>query len=375
MHLNQLFPPPDLAAAIESGHVTQKQHPDLPLSIYTYSRICQYDNIWTPVTMTCRGLIVDNLTDRIVAYPFPKIFVADMHERGFKFAPPLPPEPFEIFEKLDGSLIIVFWYDGRWHAASKGSFISEQAQWAQKWIDSRDTSRLLPGLTYLAEAIYPSNRIVVDYGSREELVLLAVYRPSEGTEASIGPDHSEQWAPIGRTARYWGMKDDISELVERAAVDVTMTGDTAGGQEEEGYVIRFLSGRRAKIKLASYLTLHKLFTGTNERTVWEALATGHDPAVLFDQVPDEFADWVRNVATALREQHTRIVDDAVNAYDFVMSTLPSNPDRKTFALAATQHANKSALFMIHDGDDAKVRDWAWKQIRPRGDQPFKTDEE
>ena len=374
MHLNDLIPADDLAAALDAGHVTRKEHPRLPLAIYTYTRVCQYDNIWTPVTMRCRGLIADTATQEIVALPFPKIFVTGMHGQGHAFAPPLPAEPFDIFEKLDGSLAIVFHYDGRWRAASKGSFISEQAQWAQAWLDTYGTSTLDPTLTYLAEAIYPSNRIVVDYGDREDLVLLAAYRPADGTELPLA-DAAAHWAPIGPAARAWGLHSDITELEKAAANDTTMDARTVGGTAEEGYVIRFASGLRAKVKLSAYLALHKLYTGTNERTVWEVLATGQDPAVLFDQVPDEFATWVRSIAAQLRREHARIIDEATDAYADVMAALPAAPDRKTFALEAVKSPHKSALFLIHDGRDAAVNAWAWKQIKPRGDAAFKTDEE
>lgn len=371
--LDSLIPPDDMTAAIEAGHVTRKTHPTLPLSIFTYTRECQYGHIWTPVTMRCRGLIADDASGEVVAIPFPKIFVTAMHG-AHDFAPPLPAEPFEIFEKADGSLIIAFHYDGRWHAASKGSFISEQAQWAQAVLDDSDLSGLDPALTYLAEAIYPANRIVVDYGQREELMLLAAYRPADGTEeplATVAP----HWKPIGPVVRSWGLRDGLAELEALAAASTTLGGATVGGTEEEGYVIRYASGARAKIKLSAYLTLHKLFTGTNERTIWEVLASGQDPAVLFDQVPDEFADWARNIAEGLRAEHARIVDEATDAYADTIAALPAGPDRKTFALAAVKSPYRSALFLIHDGRDKAVSDWAWKQIKPRGDKPFKNDEE
>lgn len=371
--LDSLIPPDDMTAAIEAGHVTRKTHPTLPLSIFTYTRECQYGHIWTPVTMRCRGLIADDASGEVVAIPFPKIFVTAMHG-AHDFAPPLPAEPFEIFEKADGSLIIVFHYDGRWQAASKGSFISEQAQWAQAVLDDSDLSGLDPALTYLAEAIYPANRIVVDYGQREELMLLAAYRPADGAEealATVAP----HWKPIGPVVRSWGLRDGLAELEALAAASTTLGGATVGGTEEEGYVIRYASGARAKIKLSAYLTLHKLFTGTNERTIWEVLASGQDPAVLFDQVPDEFADWARNIAEGLRTEHARIVDEATNAYADTIAVLPADPDRKTFALAAVKSPYRSALFLIHDDRDKAVSDWAWKQIKPRGDKPFKNDEE
>ncbi|NUQ95356.1 MAG: polynucleotide kinase [Streptomyces sp.] len=371
--LDDLFPADDLTAAIGAGHVTRKAHPTLPLSILTYTRECQYGHIWTPVTMRCRGLIVDDDADIVIALPFPKIFVTAMHG-VHDFAPPLPAEPFEIFEKADGSLIIVFHYNDRWHAASKGSFISEQAQWAQGRLDAADLSGLDPKLTYLAEAIYPANRIVVDYGQREELMLLAAYRPADGTEEPLSAV-APHWKPIGPAVRSWGLSDDLAELEQLAAASATLDRAAADGTDEEGYVIRFTSGQRAKVKLSAYLTLHKLFTGTNERTIWEVLASGQDPAVLFDQVPDEFADWARTIEATLREEHARIVDKAVASYADVMAALPAEPDRKTFALEAVKSPYKSALFLIHDGRDAAVSDWAWKQIKPRGDKPFKTDEE
>lgn len=371
--LDDLFPAADLTAAIDAGHVTRKAHPSLPLSILTYTRECQYGHIWTPVTMRCRGLIVDDDADIVVALPFPKIFVTAMHG-VHDFAPPLPAEPFEIFQKADGSLIIVFHYDNRWHAASKGSFISEQAQWAQARLDAADLSGLDPQLTYLAEAIYPANRIVVDYGQREELMLLAAYRPADGTEEPLSTV-APHWKPIGPVVRSWGLSDDLNELEQLAAASATLDRAAVDGTEEEGYVIRFASGQRAKIKLAAYLTLHKLFTGTNERTIWEVLASGQDPAVLFDQVPDEFADWARTVADQQRAEHKRIVDEALQAYADVIADLPADPDRKTFALKAVKSPLKSALFLLHDSRGQAVSDWAWKQIKPRGDKPFKNDEE
>jgi RNA ligase len=370
--LADLFPPADLAAAIEAGHVTRKQHPDLPLAIYTYTRECQYGHIWTPVTMQCRGLVADD-SGVVVALPFPKIFVTAMHG-VHDFAPTLPNEPFEVFEKLDGSLIILFHYAGSWRAASKGSFISDQAQWAAGFLADRDLTGLDTGLTYLAEAIYPGNRIVVDYGRREELVLLAAYRPTDGTEELLST-LAPQWAPIGRTARTWGLADDVAELEDLAAASTTLDGSVAQGTEEEGYVVRYASGQRAKIKLSSYLTLHKLFTGTNERTIWETLASGQDPAVLFDTAPDEFADWTRQVADGLRTQHADLLADACLAFQEIHAALDAGYSRKEFALEAATYASRSALFLLYDGRHDAADAWAWKQLRPRADQPFKTDED
>ena len=367
LHLYDLMDPDEIQAEIDAGYVTRKRHPKLPLSIYTYTQSCQYSHHWTPVTMQCRGLIVDDQDSRIVALPFPKIFVTAMHG-VHDFAPPLPAEPFEIFEKADGSLAICYHYDGAWRAASKGSFISEQAQWAQAVLDRCDTSGLDPSLTYLAEAIYPGNRIVVDYGTREDLVLLAAFRPSDGTETPLA-EAAGHWAPIGPAVRSWGLRDGVAALEALAEVSTTIDGQTVGGTQEEGYVIRFASGARAKIKLSAYLILHKLYTGTNERTVWETLASGQDPSVLFDTVPDEFADWVRQVAGRLCAQVEKYTAAARADFDAIGPTA----DRKAFAEKAIASEHRAALFRLYDGRD--ISELAWKSVKPRGDTPYKADEE
>lgn len=368
-HLDMLIPPTGLASALRDRHVTRKQHPHLPLSILTYAPICQYENLWNDVTMRCRGLVVDDDSGMIVALPFPKIFVTTMHNHGLAFAPPLPAEPFEVFEKADGSLAIVFNYRGKWYAASKGSFISGQAQWAQAVLDRSDTSRLDPTLTYLAEMIFPGNRIVLDYGTREDLVLLAAFRPADLGEVAL-EEAGRHWEPIGSTVRTWGLSDSVEALEQLVAANNTVDGDHVSGIEAEGYVIRFASGLRAKVKLADYLKIHALFTGTNERTVWEVLASGNDPADLFDQVPDEFRDWAHRVADKMRAQVSDWIAKATAAYQEIGHL----NERKEFALRAVNSPYRAALFRLYEGRD--ITALAWKEVRPRGDaSPYNSGDE
>lgn len=365
--LDDLFAPADLKAEIDAGYVTRKQHPELPLSIYTYTERCQFEPRWNQVTMRCRGLIVDDQDGRIIAWPFPKIFVSSMHG-VHDFAPPLPAEPFEIYEKADGSLAIVYWYAGAWRAASKGSFISDQARWAQDRLDHSDLSLLDPAITYLAEAIYPANRIVLDYGAATSLMLLAAFRPADLSEVPL-VEAAKHWRPIDLVVPSWGLERDLAALEALVAANTTTDGRIVTGTQQEGYVIRFASGQRAKLKLAAYLALHRLYTGTNKRTVWEVLSTGGDPAVLYDTVPDEFANWVGNVVNQLH--------DHVEGYIATARTEFANigyiPDRKAFAAAAVTSDYRAALFRLYDGRG--IDDLAWKSCKPRGDTPYVVDEE
>ena len=106
---------------IEEGLVVKNEHPTLPISIYNYSRKTQYENNWDEITKQCRGLILDN-EGYVIAKGFDKFF--NMEEL---VSEDIPNETFEVFEKLDGSLGILFWYEGKWILSTKGSFFSEQS--------------------------------------------------------------------------------------------------------------------------------------------------------------------------------------------------------------------------------------------------------
>jgi RNA ligase len=365
--LDELFPPADLKAEIEAGYVSRKQHPELPLSLYVYSEKCQFEPHWTAVTMRCRGLIADDETGEIIGWCLPKFFNHNQHDAGSDWAPTLPDEPFEVYDKVDGSLGIVFHYAGAWRVATKGSFVSDQAAWASRYVAKADTSALDPSVTYLAEIVYPENRIVVNYGDRRDLVLLAAFR-ADGTEVPLR-EAAPAWDGIGSVVRTYNWADSFDVLAAMAEESRHLDGTSITGTDAEGWVIRFASGLRVKAKTSDYLHLHRALTCTSERTVWEVLASGQDPAVLYDRVPDEFAVWVGEVVDRLRG----MVDSYIGMAHYEFERIGRLPDRKAFAAAAMQSEHRAALFRLYDGRD--IEDLAWKSCKPRSDTPFVVDEE
>jgi RNA ligase len=71
--LADVLDPAELALAVEKGLVRTQRHPSRPFVMYNYTEACQYTAAWTPVTLACRGLVVD-ADGRIVARPFAKFF-------------------------------------------------------------------------------------------------------------------------------------------------------------------------------------------------------------------------------------------------------------------------------------------------------------
>ncbi|WP_276209121.1 RNA ligase [Streptomyces amritsarensis] len=394
--LHDLLPAQALADSIDAGYVTRKSHPELPLSIYTYTRTAQYERVWNDVTTRCRGLVADDETGAIVALPLPKFFNVGEHESGQPYAPALPDEPFEVYDKVDGSLAIVFHYAGRWRVASKGSFTSAQATWAQRRLDGADTAALHPGTTYLAEILYPQNRIVVDYGDRRDLVLLAAFR-TDGTEVPLA-EAAAHWDGIGSVVTVWPAMP-LDELLALTESNTLPGGAPANGMDAEGFVLRFASGVRAKAKLSEYVRLHKVLTGVTARDIWRGhgiqrfaglpakqLAQGLNCTVadidawggkpldaLLEQVPDEFDHWVREVVAGLEEaaaRHERAIDEAYAGLAHLTG------DRGAFARAVAQLPDRTvrpAMFMRLDGRPTELT--TWRRVRPDAADPYIADEE
>src|SRR6185369_11883983 len=123
------------------------------------------------------------------------------------------------------------------------SFHSDGAEWATNHIQKFDLSCLPDEATLCFEIINPAQRIILDYGQQEDLVVLAAFNRRDGTE--YPREVVEGWAakiglPIVK--RYDVTIDDILELKKQA------TGT-------EGFVVVFSDGKRVKVKTEWYCVL------------------------------------------------------------------------------------------------------------------------
>jgi len=338
-----------LAEMLREGYVCLQRHPAAPLFIYNYTPKAQYERVWNEVTLQCRGLIL-NQEAEVVARPFRKFF-------NLEEVSSLPAEPFEVYEKLDGSLGILYWVGDEAFIATRGSFASDQSRRANQILQAR-YRHVLPRLdrrhTYLFEIIYPENRIVVDYAGREDLVLLAVVDTATGAELPL----PGVGFPV--VARYDGLTD-LATIREKAA------------DNKEGFVIKFAGGYRVKVKFAEYVRLHRILTRVSGKHIWESLRTGRPMDELIEQVPDEFYQWVRQTESRLKEQYAAIEREARAQYDGLRGQLGDDFSRKDFAALATRYPHPQLLFGLLDGKD--LRDRIWKMIEPAHDKPFRNDQD
>jgi RNA ligase len=324
----------ELATRYRSQVLVQK-HPAGGLVILNYTRECQFLRAWDEVTLCCRGLIVDTRTWEVAAWPFVKFF--NVNERPETQLELLPREPFDVYEKLDGSMGILFRGPEGLAIASRGSFTSEQARRGTAMLHRLSGVQQIPEhLTFLFEIIYPENKSVVQYPF-QGLVLLAAFDRRTGEELPW-PQVSEWAQQLGcRTPQVFPFDSLESVLASRAALPADV----------EGYVLRFASGLRVKLKGDAYLQLHRVIWGLSEKRVREALETGTYTELL-REVPEEFHAEVEKLAAGFHEQ-ARVLETEVRR---LFEQSPRGADRKTFALwvQVNVHAPlRGALFQLLDG--------------------------
>lgn len=342
----------NLEKMISEKYISVQKHPDEDLYIYNYTQKAQFDRVWNNETLNCRGLILD-AKKNVIARPFSKFFNLD---EAIDQGEQLPLEDFIVQEKFDGSLGILYWIDNIPYLATRGSFLSDQAIEGTKILRGygQYLSELNRGYTYLFEIIYPENRIVVDYGTRRDLVLLAVIDTKTGEEKSV----YEECSKFPFAGHVDGVKD-YKTLASRAEVN------------KEGFVIMFpKSGKRYKVKFDEYVRLHRLITGVNKRRIWDILRSGGDLNELLERVPDEFFNWVKKTVSELEQEFESIRSEAGKVY---VDLIENTTSRKEFALAAQKHPKVRAfLFMMRDNKAEEVIAKAiWRTLRPKHETPFK----
>jgi len=337
----------NLKKLIEDKFISVQKHPEVDLFIYNYTQKAQFDHIWTEETITCRGLIMDK-EGNIVSRPFKKFFNLEEHKGE------LPKEPFQIFEKFDGSLGISYWIGDTPYLSTRGSFVSEQAIKGTEILRKYPCSlKMNKNYTYLFEIIYPENRIVIDYKGREDIVLLAVFDTKSGEELDI--------TEVGLDFPITGKVEGIGDLTKLRELEA---------ENKEGFVIRFSSGLRLKIKFAEYVRLHRLITGINARRIWDLMRNDQPFTELLERVPEEFLTWVNTTRKNLQDEFNLIECLALKNWE-IIKTLP---DRKSKALALMKipEKQKCVIPIVFNLLDRKsYSEKIWKIIKPAHEVPFK----
>lgn len=361
---------------VNEGYVNRQSHQSFPLDILTYSRKAVAEQKWDKVTSKCRGIIIHRETGEIVARPFEKFHNFDAaevidHQEVWLRAQPV------IWEKMDGFLCTAYRWEGKWYVASKGSFHSIHAKWATAEI-AKHPMTFPEGWTPVFEGLMPDMRIVVDYGDRNELVLLAVIENKTGTEYPPGA--------LELAAGANGFK--IPELVDmtwQRAVQESKEVYKDGLGTDEGFVLTWYSilggpPARLKVKYDEYFRLHRIVTGVSARRVWEALAAGDTETLKswLQGTTPWFARFAKRWVAQLTDEFEEVRDEAKLRFNYAKADMrvelaaelqntggiDVRGMRKSFASRFLTPGNKKyapVLFAMLDNKD--INPVIWKLVR------------
>ena len=293
---------PLIEQMVAEGYILVQKHPSADIYIYNYSKSCSLEGKWNEATLQCRGVIVDKYYN-VLARPFPKFFnYEEIEDKSI-----IPGGAADVYEKIDGSLGIMYWLDDVPYIATRGSFTSDQALHATEILHTKygreiDVIKHLRGFyTFLFEIVYPENRIVVDYGDMDDIILLAIInnaRPQEEIPISF-------WKDYFNAAKYYGRFEDYLNLRESIA-----------GDNREGFVLRFDNGFRMKMKYEDYFRLHRLHTYLTKKHIFEFIETDRRGELkeMVDQFDEEIRMSVEKIVGEFDDRYTEIEGEAKSEY-------------------------------------------------------------
>lgn len=248
-------------------------------------------------------------------------------------------EDFILYEKLDGSLTTLFYYNDKWLIASRGTFCSPQAAKAQDLLDKKyEVNRLDKDTSYSFELIYPENKHVVNYGQREELVYLASFQ-KDGTES---------------------FDDELMENIGFPVVK-TFTGyhfsefRNHNWKNYEGAVVKFANGTRAKIKFEGYLNLFYSDIIKSPFQVWDAYIEGKSLEMMSEGLPDEVRIWLNATWEGFEAKYKEIRDRISASVEGLDPELRLKMNRGRLALQIKHDPDHKMMFALIDEKQSLLR--------------------
>jgi RNA ligase len=281
--------------------------------------------------MACRGLVLDS-QDRIVSRPFTKFF-----NLGEPSCPALPNEPYQVYEKLDGSLAIAFYHNGRWRMTTRGSFANDYVSYAERWLADFPFPK---EHTVMFEVVIPNDAMSRPVKHDPGLYYLGSVHTESGMD--LGPVDDGLW--LQRSARCYGA-ESLDVLQARAENEVG----------HEGFVVRFESGLRVKIKTAWYLKLFRAITNLTEKKLRELVAETYDPEGVIASFPEELRAEVEQIVWPLVGRAQSTGGKIYREFSMLKKLYPeassSREARKAFAFHIKEFPHRALFFKLLEGKE------------------------
>lgn len=329
-----------LAQLEERYGIGAKRHGEFPnLVMLKYNQIDS--PMSEPLVQECRGLILDEADGwRVISFPFRKFFNA--HEGN---AATIDWPTAKVYEKLDGSLMTLYWYRDAWRVASSGmpdasGPVNDSSMTFADlfWATWSGMDLVLPRRTrccFMFELMTPHNRVIVPHVERK-LSLIGARSLGDGLhELDCALPAAENGWPCVSSFPLTCLDDCISAAKELRAMEC------------EGFVVCDDEYRRIKIKSPQYVALAHMKDQFSARRMLEVVRANES---------EEFLGYfpeMRPIYQDVKDRFGKLCDEVESDYARLRNIL----NQKDFAIEAVKTRCSSALFAIRAGKAKTAREF------------------
>src|SRR5258706_4222845 len=316
--------------------------------LFSYSQIDSDFSI--RLVQECRGIIFRKSDMKPVCIPFFKFFNV---QEGYSAI--LDWSTARVQEKIDGSIIKVWFDNGEWHVSTNGTIDAQKAALGADALLKNDCyyknydelfcsvfpehlffDTLQTNKTYMFEIVSLFNRVVVPYSETK------IYHI--GTRNNDTLKESNDDIGIEKPKEY-----DLHSVEECLKIAETLPFD------KEGYVVLDKYYNRIKIKGAQYVVYHHL-KGNGVVTIRRILdlikSNGQDD---FKAHFKEYREIIEKIEDKAKEFISCVESE------FIVVNNNNYSNRKELALFVIKTTCPSAIFSALDGKSSSIKEWFWKQ--------------
>ncbi len=351
-------------AELESAFaISARRHGKFPrLVMLKYNQIESPMN--EPIVQQCRGIILDEADHwRVISYPFDKFF-----NYGEPNAAAIDWATTSVYEKLDGSLMTLYWYEGAWRVASSGmpdaaglahvSGITFDGLFWKTWellgyqLPENPSPGVAGAASYLFELMTPFNRVIIPHTS-SRLVFLGMRNLDDMQERGLSTvDTNRLGWEVVRTFSLGTLADCVCAAGELRGID------------GEGFVVCDAQFRRVKVKCPQYVALSHLKETLSPRAMLNIVRRGES---------DEFLTYFPELRPVYDSVQKRF-EELVAALEAEYAAAKQIESQKDFAAAIRTSRCPAALFAVRNGKAASIREHFAKATQPAVERAVGIDE-
>ena len=327
-----------LQSLIDTYHINVKKH-----SIYPNLIVLKYDQVESPKNVTvvddCRGLILDTDNDfQVVSMAFRRFFNSnESHAANLDW------NTATVYEKLDGSLVSLWYYAGAWQCSTSGTAdasgqVGHTSQTFKDlfWKTFNDLGYKLPlntDMVYIFELMTFDNQVLVRH-AKPRLVVIG-WRNRVTLEEF----------PVSEISDYFGYEKVKSYSLNNIK-DIEASLENIVPTEMEGYVVCDANFNRIKVKSPQYVALAHLKEGMSHRRILEIIRNNEN---------NEFISYFPEYEVQFNEMQVKY-DKLHKLIDETWVIRNIDTDQKAFALSIKDLAFSSILFQLRAKKVATVKE-------------------